>query len=94
MACELRSQIQLDRELIERYQLNVTLETAAYRDHALVDVRVTDRNDNAPRFILAEQQRRGAGPSTASISEYFGIVRSLAPPDTFVLTVLVCINFF
>ncbi|KAF7633090.1 hypothetical protein Mgra_00007519 [Meloidogyne graminicola] len=50
--CELRTQMQLDRETISHYLLNITVENGGQQDWALININVLDLNDNRPKFIL------------------------------------------
>ncbi|CAJ0601422.1 unnamed protein product [Cylicocyclus nassatus] len=76
--CELRTQMELDRESVERYLLNITVTAGSETDFALVSVTVLDVNDNAPRFIY---------DNDLGLSTYFAGVSSTAGAFTRVLTV-------
>ncbi|KAK6040849.1 cadherin domain protein, partial [Cooperia oncophora] len=76
--CELRTQMELDRESVERYLLNVTVTAGSETDFALVSVTVLDVNDNVPRFIY---------DNDLGLTTYFAGVSSTAPAFTRVLTV-------
>ncbi|CAI4221878.1 unnamed protein product [Auanema sp. JU1783] len=76
--CELRTQMELDRESVERYLLNVTVTAGTQTDFALVSVTVLDVNDNVPRFIY---------DNDLGLSTYFAGISSTSPAFTRVLTV-------
>ncbi|PIO67732.1 cadherin domain protein [Teladorsagia circumcincta] len=76
--CELRTQMELDREGVERYLLNVTVTAGTETDFALVSVTVLDVNDNVPRFIY---------DNDLGLTTYFAGVSSTAGAFTRVLTV-------
>ncbi|KAK6750324.1 hypothetical protein RB195_002349 [Necator americanus] len=76
--CELRTQMELDRESVERYLLNVTVTAGSETDFALVSVTVLDVNDNVPRFIY---------DNDLGLTAYFAGVSSTAGAFTRVLTV-------
>uniref|UniRef100_A0AC34RR14 Cadherin domain-containing protein n=1 Tax=Panagrolaimus sp. JU765 TaxID=591449 RepID=A0AC34RR14_9BILA len=76
--CELRTQMQLDRETVERYLLNVTVTSGEQTDFALISITVLDANDNAPRFIFS---------NGLDLSIYFAGVSSTSGPFTRILTV-------
>ncbi|PAV82367.1 hypothetical protein WR25_07065 isoform B [Diploscapter pachys] len=76
--CELRTQMELDREGVERYLLNITVTAGAQTDFALVSVTVLDVNDNVPRFIY---------DNDLGLSLYFAGVSSTASAFTRVLSV-------
>ncbi|KAI6214236.1 Cadherin domain containing protein [Aphelenchoides besseyi] len=76
--CELRTQSALDREVIERYLLNVTVTSELQTDFALIAVVILDVNDNPPKFQFASENSAGA---------YFVGISSEAPESTRVLTV-------
>ncbi|EYC18505.1 hypothetical protein Y032_0027g1553 [Ancylostoma ceylanicum] len=76
--CELRTQIELDRESVERYLLNITVTAGTETDFALVSVTVLDVNDNVPRFIY---------DNDLGLTTYFAGVSSTAGAFTRVLTV-------
>uniref|UniRef100_A0A915MYV0 Cadherin domain-containing protein n=1 Tax=Meloidogyne javanica TaxID=6303 RepID=A0A915MYV0_MELJA len=48
--CELRTQMQLDREAIPNYLLNITVENGGQQDWTLANISVLDVNDNKPKF--------------------------------------------
>ncbi|VDP15938.1 unnamed protein product [Heligmosomoides polygyrus] len=76
--CELRTQIELDRESVERYLLNITITAGSETDFALVSVTVLDVNDNVPRFIY---------DNDLGLTTYFAGVSSTAGAFTRVLVV-------
>ncbi|PIO60642.1 cadherin domain protein, partial [Teladorsagia circumcincta] len=76
--CELRTQMELDRESVERYLLNITVTAGTETDFALVSVTVLDVNDNVPRFIY---------DNDLGLTTYFAGVSSTAGAFTRVLTV-------
>uniref|UniRef100_A0A158R3A5 Protocadherin-15 (inferred by orthology to a human protein) n=1 Tax=Nippostrongylus brasiliensis TaxID=27835 RepID=A0A158R3A5_NIPBR len=76
--CELRTQMELDRESVERYLLNVTVTAGSETDFALVSITVLDVNDNVPRFIY---------DNDLGLTTYFAGVSSTAGAFTRVLTV-------
>uniref|UniRef100_A0A7E4ZZ37 Cadherin-23 n=1 Tax=Panagrellus redivivus TaxID=6233 RepID=A0A7E4ZZ37_PANRE len=76
--CELRTQMQLDRETGERYLLNITVTSGHQTDFALVSIIVLDANDNAPRFVFN---------NNLELATYFAGVSSTAGPFTRILTV-------
>uniref|UniRef100_A0A915B6B8 Cadherin domain-containing protein n=1 Tax=Parascaris univalens TaxID=6257 RepID=A0A915B6B8_PARUN len=76
--CELRTQMELDRETIEHYLLNVTVEKDAQKDFALVGITVLDENDNIPQFIFDNE---------LSLPIYFAAVPLNAPAFTHVVKV-------
>jgi hypothetical protein len=78
--CELRTQMTLDRESVERYLLNVTVASNGQSDFTLVGVTVLDENDNTPRFIY---------DNDLGLALYFGGVAAAAGAFTRVLTVKV-----
>lgn len=48
----MRTQVQLDRETMAHYKLNVSVESEKQVDFAIAVVSVLDANDNAPKFIF------------------------------------------
>uniref|UniRef100_A0A158P8G1 Cadherin-related tumor suppressor n=1 Tax=Angiostrongylus cantonensis TaxID=6313 RepID=A0A158P8G1_ANGCA len=76
--CELRTQMELDRESVERYLLNVTVTSGNEDDFTLVSVTVIDVNDNVPRFIY---------DNDLGISIYFAGISFAAEAFTKVVTV-------
>lgn len=72
--------MQLDREAVERYLLNVTVTSGHQTDFALVSITVLDANDNTPKFIYS---------NGLDIATYFAGVPSSAPAFTRILTVKV-----
>ncbi|KHN81611.1 Protocadherin Fat 4 [Toxocara canis] len=76
--CELRTQMELDREDVEHYLLNVTVASGEQSDFALVGVTVVDDNDNVPKFVFE---------NGLSLPIYFGGVASNAPAFTRVVRV-------
>ncbi|GMR48313.1 hypothetical protein PMAYCL1PPCAC_18508, partial [Pristionchus mayeri] len=77
--CELRTQMELDREEIERHILNISVSSSTgLSDSSLVSVVVLDANDNTPIFSF---------DNDLSLLHYFSGVSSDAPPFTRVLTV-------
>jgi hypothetical protein len=83
--CELRTQSQLDREVVDRYLLNVTASHGSYMISAPVAVTVLDQNDNAPKFTFSSRRSHvevaGGG--------YFTGLSSQAAANTKVLSVQV-----
>lgn len=76
--CELRTQMELDRESVERYLLNVTVTNGNDSDFTLVSITVLDVNDNVPRFVY---------DNDLGISIYFAGISSTAEAFTKVITV-------
>ncbi|KJH46728.1 cadherin domain protein [Dictyocaulus viviparus] len=76
--CELRTQVELDRESMERYLLNITVTAGDQSDNTLVSITVVDVNDNAPRFIYNND---------VGMRVYFAGISSTADASTKVLTV-------
>uniref|UniRef100_A0A183D886 CA domain-containing protein n=1 Tax=Gongylonema pulchrum TaxID=637853 RepID=A0A183D886_9BILA len=78
--CELRTQMQLDRESTEHYHLNVSVKSEQeLPDYATVEVTVLDANDNAPKFIY---------PNNGQLSNgYFAALAIGAPAHTHLVTV-------
>lgn len=70
--------MQLDRETVERYLLNVTVTSGEQTDFALISITVLDANDNAPRFVFS---------NGLDLSVYFAGVSSTAGPFTRILAV-------
>lgn len=87
-ACELRTEIQLDREKVERYLLNVSLTIGTVTDFTIVAIQVIDANDNAPRFIFSKNRNENKKDNEL-FDGYFAVVPSLAPLETHVITVKV-----
>ena len=69
--------MELDRESVERYLLNISVSAGDQHDYALVSVTVLDVNDNVPRFVF---------DNDLGLSTYFGAVSSSAPAFTRILT--------
>uniref|UniRef100_A0A1I7XDS2 Cadherin domain-containing protein n=1 Tax=Heterorhabditis bacteriophora TaxID=37862 RepID=A0A1I7XDS2_HETBA len=76
--CELRTQMELDRESVERYLLNVSVTAGSQTDFALVSVTVLDVNDNVPRFIY---------DNDLGLSLYYAGVSSTAGAFTRIISV-------
>uniref|UniRef100_A0A9J2Q753 Cadherin domain-containing protein n=1 Tax=Ascaris lumbricoides TaxID=6252 RepID=A0A9J2Q753_ASCLU len=76
--CELRTQMELDRETIEHYLLNVTVENDEQKDFALVGITVLDENDNIPQFVFDNE---------LSLPIYFAAIALNAPAFTHVVKV-------
>ncbi|KAI1732701.1 cadherin domain-containing protein [Ditylenchus destructor] len=83
--CELRALSELDRESVERYLLNVTVQYGATIDWSLVSIHVLDKNDNAPRFVYPRVNEKKS--SGLDLTGYFAVVSSNAPINTHVVTV-------
>lgn len=81
--CELRTQMQLDRETIEHYLLNISVANDDRHDYALVGITVLDDNDNTPQFVFDNE---------LSLPLYFAAIASNAPAFTHIITVKVFIN--
>uniref|UniRef100_A0A915PWV2 Cadherin domain-containing protein n=1 Tax=Setaria digitata TaxID=48799 RepID=A0A915PWV2_9BILA len=80
--CELRIQTQVDRETMESYQLNVTVQTEQGVDHATVHVTILDANDNAPKFIYDNDEYNtyfAALPDGASLLTHVVTVKADDP---------------
>ncbi|VDN57472.1 unnamed protein product [Dracunculus medinensis] len=57
--CELRIQMKLDREMLDEYQLNVSVQSdSPYADFTLISIKVTDENDNKPEIITDNQDEQ------------------------------------
>ncbi|GMT25041.1 hypothetical protein PFISCL1PPCAC_16338, partial [Pristionchus fissidentatus] len=77
--CELRTQMELDREEIERHLLNISVSSSlGLSDSTLVHISVIDANDNTPVFEY---------DNDLSLLHYYAGVSSEAGPFTRVLTV-------
>ncbi|KAK0399970.1 hypothetical protein QR680_003298 [Steinernema hermaphroditum] len=76
--CELRTNIALDRESVERYLLNVTVTSGTQTDFAFVSITVLDVNDNVPKFVY---------DNDLQLSMYFAGISTTAPALTRVITV-------
>ncbi|TMS38527.1 hypothetical protein L596_005233 [Steinernema carpocapsae] len=76
--CELRTNIALDRESVERYLLNITVTSGTQTDFAFVSVTILDANDNVPKFIY---------DNDLQLPIYFVGISSSAPALTRVITV-------
>uniref|UniRef100_A0A1I7ZKE7 Cadherin domain-containing protein n=1 Tax=Steinernema glaseri TaxID=37863 RepID=A0A1I7ZKE7_9BILA len=76
--CELRTNIALDRESVERYLLNVTVTSGAQTDFAFVSITVLDVNDNTPTFVY---------DNDLQLPMYFAGISSTAPALARVITV-------
>lgn len=85
-ACELYTEIQLNREKVDSYVLNVSLTFGTSTNFALVNIQVTDVNDNAPNFIFLTTTNK---KENELFDDYFAVVPSLAPPKTHVITLKV-----
>ncbi|KAL7078356.1 hypothetical protein ACQ4LE_002771, partial [Meloidogyne hapla] len=66
--CELRTQMQLDREAIPNYLLNITVENGGQQDWTLANISVLDVNDNRPKFVFnkieGERKNEKFGPES------------------------------
>uniref|UniRef100_A0A0M3HK74 Cadherin domain-containing protein n=1 Tax=Ascaris lumbricoides TaxID=6252 RepID=A0A0M3HK74_ASCLU len=72
--------MELDRETIEHYLLNVTVKNDEQKDFALVGVTVIDENDNIPQFVFDNE---------LSLPIYFAAIALNAPAFTHVVKVKV-----
>jgi hypothetical protein len=84
--CELRTQVQLDRETMEQYRLNISVESGGQVDFAVVQLSVMDANDNAPRFVFPPQTERSASEVR---NEYLAVVSMDAPAFEHFFTITV-----
>uniref|UniRef100_A0A915D3F2 Cadherin domain-containing protein n=1 Tax=Ditylenchus dipsaci TaxID=166011 RepID=A0A915D3F2_9BILA len=81
--CELRTMFELDREVVEHYLLNVSVQHGVHTDSTLVSVHVLDQNDNQPKFIYPTMS-----PSNGlDLAGYFTAISSTAPANTKVIQV-------
>lgn len=88
-ACELYTEIQLDREKRDNYILNVSLTLGSSIDFTLITIEVIDINDNAPYFIFSKEINQNTKKKNELIDGYFSTVSSLAPAGTHVITIKV-----
>uniref|UniRef100_A0A914I3I7 Cadherin domain-containing protein n=1 Tax=Globodera rostochiensis TaxID=31243 RepID=A0A914I3I7_GLORO len=66
--CEVRTQMQLDRESVANYRMNVSIQNGVQTDSAIVAVSVLDINDNKPKFVDATTASSSFAASTFDTS--------------------------
>ncbi|VDM96852.1 unnamed protein product [Thelazia callipaeda] len=77
--CELQVQTNINQQILDYYQLNVSVKTENQVDYATVTVTIVDANNDGPKFIYKNNEYSG----------YFSILHNAAPSFTHVVTVKV-----
>ncbi|KAL3109629.1 hypothetical protein niasHT_018827 [Heterodera trifolii] len=81
--CELRTQMQLDRESVDSFRLNVSIQNGVQMDSAIVTVSVLDANDNKPKFVFDEgEDGTTAAMPLSSASGALAVSFAVLPSET------------
>jgi hypothetical protein len=72
--------MQLDREAIGHYLLNISVENGGQIDWTVVNVTVLDANDNKPKFVSPPSAGNGT-PSAAGPSNFFAVLPIETEPN-------------
>ncbi|KAL3092239.1 hypothetical protein niasHT_022202 [Heterodera trifolii] len=81
--CELRTQMQLDRESVDSFRLNVSIQNGVQMDSAIVTVSVLDANDNKPKFVVDEgEDGTTAAMPLSSAGGVLAVLFAVLPSET------------
>uniref|UniRef100_A0A914N8N9 Cadherin domain-containing protein n=1 Tax=Meloidogyne incognita TaxID=6306 RepID=A0A914N8N9_MELIC len=72
--CELRTQMQLDREAIPNYLLNITVENGGQQDWTLANISVLDVNDNKPKFVFNKIEGERKNEKLGTEESFFAVL--------------------
>uniref|UniRef100_A0A183BZB1 Superoxide dismutase n=1 Tax=Globodera pallida TaxID=36090 RepID=A0A183BZB1_GLOPA len=90
--CEVRTQMQLDRESVANYRMNVSIQNGVQTDSAIVAVSVLDINDNKPKFVDATTASSSSAASSFDTSFAVLSLETEANAQFFSLTVLIALH--